>query len=75
MATKALSLPKPRPERSPEGLGSHRYFPAVSARVRASLVLRRLELERVRHETLDTPDAFASAWRDNRRSVHARPAA
>ncbi len=44
MVAKAKSFPNPRPDRAPEGLGSRRHFPAVSARVRASLVLRRLEL-------------------------------
>ncbi len=74
MATKANSLPNPRPERTPEGLGSHRHFPTVSARVRASLILRRLERERARHELVDTT-AVTAAWSETRRPVHARPAA
>jgi hypothetical protein len=75
MATQADSLPNPRPERVSDGLGTRRHFSAVNARVRASLILRRLERERARHELSDTTGAAAPVWHETRRPVHARPAA
>jgi hypothetical protein len=73
MVAKAKHFPNPRPDHPPERLGSRRCFPAVSARVRASLVLRRQALEAIVVSGIQPH--IRSVFPEPGRSAHARPAA